>query len=488
MRTVFSSRLVAVAVSVLLILTGWTGLSGTARAAEAPVPIELGTPVTVELPESTSKAQYTFTTTGLAGGHARLAVLVDEITVPFGVYAVFTGSSSYSEMASGTTYFEVPIRADGTWTVAVSAVKLHSGHTPGTGTARLTVELAQDETTTVEVGTPFTEQFTNRGVDVYAEVPLIAGRRYGYDVREVSATGLYSYDSVRATLISPDGATEIDLGRATDAPTWAETRALTQGGTWTLHLDPERATTGSITAALVELEKVPGGTLKTGAVQTVEFTEPGQVVSLDLTGTPGRRPVLEFVSRDLAYGGGNNDVPALGVTLTRPDGTYARDYESRESYLEMETYDVAGTWSLALDPQWRATGSVTVRLVEVEDLHAALPLGRRGTVTSSVRWQDAFLTVDGAEGQALRFEVSDQSWSADGQGPGTGSIDLKFLRPDGSEAGYRVLYRPGVVEDTAVVFESPVFDVPGTWTVWVDPGGDSTGSLSGRVSLVQPAS
>ncbi|GAA3628453.1 hypothetical protein GCM10022223_52280 [Kineosporia mesophila] len=461
-------------------MVGWTGLSGSAQAADA-IPLELGVPTVVSFPETTSKPQLAFTTTTTAG---RLAVLVDDITVPRGVNISFTGPRQVSDRASGPHYFEIPVSTAGTWTVSMSAVTLFSGQTPGTGTARLTIGLAEDITRPLTVGTEFTQDFPDRGEDIYGTVPLVAGRRYGFDVRAATITGLYSYDGVVATLISPDGSTEMDLGRTVEAPNWAESRVIQQSGDWTLRLDPERAAIGSITAALVELTDESGGTLTKGVERTVNFTKPGTTVSLDVKAPAGRRPVLEFISRDLAYGGGNSDVPNVDLTLTRPDGTYAQS-GSAAPYFEFAPFDVGGTWKLTFDPQWRATGSMRVKLTEVQDAHAALPLGRTGTASSSVRWQNTHLTFSGQAGQRLRLDVSDQSWSADGQGPGSGSVDLLFYRPDGSEAGYKVLYRAGVVEDVATVVEGPELDVSGIWTVVVNPLGDTTGTVAGRASLVK---
>jgi hypothetical protein len=483
-RAVVSSRLPAVFAALLILFGAPLWRAGAARADALPT-IALGEPTVIDVADPNAPTQVTFFTTASAG---RLTVLIDEMTVPYGVDVTLSHSvrGGGSTRATGPAYMESTIYAAGTWTLGFKPVKLYSGHVPGTGKVRVTVDAVQDVSGEIAVGEPFTQDFPKPGVNADLTFIAEAGRDYAFDVRQSSTDGgQYAADGITATLVGPPGTDDVHLLTTQNESAWWHIWPLPVGGRWTLHLDPQHAATGSITAALLAPPEIDGGQLKENVQQTVDIAEPGSTVSFTLKGQAGRHPVLDFDTSQLSWRTGRPHEPVT-AQLQRTDGTNLSSFTADAVWGEAPAFAEDGTYRLILDPALEATGSFTVTYRQVKDVVGTLPLGRSGTVAATVPAQNALLTFAGSEGKMLRLDVSSQSWSTRDGGPDQGWVYLRYLRPDGSEAAQGTLYAPDDQHGTVVV-DGPVMDSSGTWTLVVDPAEDSLGSVTGRASLETPS-
>jgi hypothetical protein len=140
-----------------------------------------------------------------------------------------------------------------------------------------------------------------------------------------------------------------------------DTKSITVTGTHTILVDPQGATSGSITLRLNVVPADVGGALSIGGAP-VSFTigTPGQNAKLTFPGTAGRTVTLTASGVTI----GTSGCCSTMVSILRPDGTklVSPTYVGTNGRSLTTTLSVAGTYSVFVDPKGAATGGMTLAL------------------------------------------------------------------------------------------------------------------------------
>jgi hypothetical protein len=159
------------------------------------------------------------------------------------------------------------------------------------------------------------------------------------------------------SLVRPNGT---NLGSPVHSCTdsaFLDTQVLDQNGTWTVRVDPDGTNLGSATLQVFEIVDTdltfkPGKSLKTFTVLS-----PGENALYRVNGNVGDHRTLSITSS--TYDG----CPSVVASFLRPDGSVLTSDMTCNSTLTLPAdFDVAGTWTLFIDPQGPATGTMILRL------------------------------------------------------------------------------------------------------------------------------
>jgi hypothetical protein len=162
------------------------------------------------------------------------------------------------------------------------------------------------------------------------------------------------------SLVRPDGTM---LGRRIDscgATAYLDTRTLDQNGTWTVVVDPVGIDVGDATLQVFAV------------VDEVQTIKPGRDITTFTSETPGTDAFFQIAghagdTRTVTISASTYErhpCPALVVALRRPDGTVATSAKTCGGGLTIAKVrlDRTGTWTLFIDPQGPATGTMIIRL------------------------------------------------------------------------------------------------------------------------------
>ena len=229
-------------------------------------------------------------------------------------------------------------------------------------------------------------------------------------------------------------------------------------GTYTVGIDPG-ASGGSITVALTP---DVSGAITPGTPITVTTTSAGQNARYTFHGTAGQQVSLKLT---------NSTYPgclALTASILKPDGSALGSNSTCSStgFVDSVTLPTAGTYTVLIDPQGSATGSVTILLSTFADIAGTITPGTPVTVTTSSAGQNARYTFSGTTGQQISVSVTNSTY------PGCLALTASVLKPDGTTLG-----SASTCGSTDFV-DSLTLPTTGTYTVFIDPAGTSTGSAT----------
>jgi hypothetical protein len=238
-------------------------------------------------------------------------------------------------------------------------------------------------------------------------------------------------------------------------------------GTYTIKVDPVDVATGSVTLALSDVPADVSGSITAGGVPvTVTTTVPGQNAAVTFSGTAGDRVSLLGTNGMAGQVGFLCDV---GVSIKKPDGTELVPSTCMEGsgFIDLTVLPSTGTYTIVIDPNSYATGSLTLTLYSVPaDVSGTLTVGGSSIgLTTSTPGQNAIATFSGTASQQVTVHLTN-NWSW---------VTLKLLKPDGT-----------VLVSTTSLFDfnlaTQTLPTTGTYTVVVDIAGSFTGSVTVSVS------
>jgi RHS repeat-associated protein len=249
---------------------------------------------------------------------------------------------------------------------------------------------------------------------------------------------------------------------------------LPQTGTYTFAVDPQGAATGSVTLTFYLLPADAPFSVtpsQAGAAVSVATGTPGQNASVTFAASQGQRVFVQ--PSNWAYTGGSGCL--LDVTVTNPDhSTFSGPsiWCDNSSSFDMgeTTLPQTGTYTLAVDPQGAAAGSVTLTFYLLPaDYSAPISIGGAPvTVTTTTPGQNAALTFTGTAAQNIQLSASNVTIP---------SSRVSILNPDGSTLTSSFAFGGGPVL-------SATLGTAGTYTVFVDPQATATGSMT--LTLTDP--
>ena len=411
--------------------------------------LELGVPRTVATAVPGQNALGTFA--GVSGqvvsvriGPACCAARVS-LVKPNGTTLVST-----TTFATGGGFLDaVTLPQSGTYEVLVD----YQG--PATGDVTLTLhDVPADVTEPVSFGSSTTVTTSVPGQNARLTFAGTVGGRASVRIAPICCLA-------HVSVIRPDGRTLVAPTLVGTFGGFLDTFDLPLTGTYTILVDYQGAATGGATVSLHAVPADVTDTIAFGSTRTVTMTVPGQNAVLTFAGTAGQRAAVR-----IAVG-----CCTTRVALLRPDGatlSSLTSFASLEGFIEPVALPTSGTYSILVDPDGAATGSVTVSLYDVPpDVTDAIVPGSPLRVTVGTPGQNARVSFAGTAGQEVSLRMTDVSIGSILSGT---AVSLR--RPDGTTIA------SANVGTSGGFLDGRTLPVTGTYTVVVDPVGANTGGLT----------
>jgi hypothetical protein len=162
---------------------------------------------------------------------------------------------------------------------------------------------------------------------------------------------------VTLSLVRPNGTT---LGTPTtncgDA-TFLETQALDATGTWTAFVDPQGTGTGTATLRVFDIADESLTFKPKHPLKTFTSLAPGRTAAYHFNGKIGDSRTVSITGS--TYSG----CPSVLVSFVRPNATVRASTTTCTKTLTLTTdLDADGGWTVFIDPQGAAMGTMIVRL------------------------------------------------------------------------------------------------------------------------------
>ena len=316
-----------------------------------------------------------------------------------------------------------------------------------------------DVTGTIEVGGPsVTTTTTVAGQNAQLTFNGVQGQRLGLNLTGVTIS------NSNVSIINPDGTFLVAATPVTTSGRFIETPALPAGGLYTILIDPLNAVVGSMTLTLNAVPPDVNATIAAGGPPvTVTTVGAGQNARVTFAGNANQRVslLLDAVT-----------ISSSTVSILKPDGSIlvtAATVGTVGWFFESQTLPVTGTYTILVDPKAAATGSMTLTLYDVSvNVTGTITIGGPPvTVTINVPGENGQLTFTGTAGQIVYLEV----W-------GTLSYNSlpHIVNPDGSS----------LVSNFGFEANGYRLPVTGTYTIPIDPAGDSTGESTFALYEIPP--
>lgn len=198
------------------------------------------------------------------------------------------------------------------------------------------------------------------------------------------------------------------------------------------------------------------GRTQIGAVKTVSVATAGKIGLIVFDGTAGQRISLQVDSISFA---------SSTLTIRDPSGEWLaqRGVNRVGDFIDRFTLPATGTYTVVVDPDAAATGSVGFKLNDVtQDVTGSVTPTQQGTATSittTIPGQEAQIKFNGTSGQRIALKVTSMTYP-------TPQVRIAILKPDGTElvpqGGYTTSY-------TGSWLDTVTLPGDGEYTITIDP-------------------
>jgi subtilisin family serine protease len=209
-------------------------------------------------------------------------------------------------------------------------------------------------------GAAISVETTAPGQDAYLSFDGVAGRRVSFKLTNVTM-GSSCCSSAKVSLLRPDGTALVSPAYFGTNGGFVDVKMLPATGTYRILLDPQSTATGSATVTLYDVPPDATGSVVIGAAgTTVSVGTPGQNARLTFSGTASQRVTLKLTGVSI----GSSCCTSAQVSVLNPSGTtlLSPTYFGTSGKTIALTLGSTGTYTIVLDPQSNATGSVTAAL------------------------------------------------------------------------------------------------------------------------------
>ncbi|MEO8290765.1 MAG: S8 family peptidase [Gaiellaceae bacterium] len=269
------------------------------------------------------------------------------------------GTTLVGPSAFGTNGGFVDVRtlpAAGTYTIVVDP------QSNAVGSATVTLyDVPPDATASiVPGGAPVSVATTVPGQDAVLSFDGVAGRRVSLRLTSVSI-GSSGSASAKVSIVRPDGTTLVSPTYFGTNGGYVDVKTLPVTGIYTIELDPQSNATGGATVTLYDVPPDAVGSVAVGgAATTVSLGVPGQNARLTFSGSAGQRVTLRLTGVTI----GTSCCSSAQVSVLNPSGTtlLSPTYFGTSGKTLALTLAATGTYTVVIDPQSSATGSVTAAL------------------------------------------------------------------------------------------------------------------------------
>ncbi|MES2075782.1 MAG: hypothetical protein V4462_09215, partial [Pseudomonadota bacterium] len=328
-------------------------------------------------------------------------------------------------------------------------------------------EVGTDSMATIAIGGPaVTVSMATPGQNASLSFSATAGQRFSTNVSGVKLTG-GSYLSM--SILKPDGSALATAAYVPSSGVFIDVQTIPVTGTYTIKLNPDSMAVGSVAVQMFEVVSDPTATISIGGpAVTVTTATPGQNSSLTFSATAGQRFSMTFSGVKLVGGG------YLSMSVLKPDGSAlvpVANMSTGATFIDAQTIPLAGTYTIKLNPDSMAVGSVTAQLFDVTSPPASMIEigGPAMTVVIAKPGQNASLTFNGAAGQAATVHITRTT---------IGCQTISLRKPDGG------VLIASLYCGTTFNLPSQTLPVAGVYTIAIDPNSSSIGSTS--VALTSP--
>ena len=420
--------------------------------ADGNTPIEAGgTPVSVTTTVPGQNAALTFT--GTYG--QRVSVSLSADTAPGYTYVHFIrpdgAQITYTYVyQNGTGFIDaLSLPMPGVYTLLVNP--------EGTATGGMTLRLNSVGDVAAAItadGPPVIIATTEPGQNARLTFEGVEGQRVSLNVTASTTQGSY------VTILNPDGSSLSQSVYYGTGGGFVEPRTLPTTGTYTVFIDPQGTYTGGATFTLYNVPADNVGTITPGTPATVTAAAPGHNPRLTFNGTYGQRVSLSLSA---------DTIPSYSyVYLLRPDGSQVTNtyiYQNGTGLIDTQTLSMPGTYTIMVDPQGANTGNLTLQLNDVSDVNTTItPDGPPVTAATSSAGQNIKVTFTGAANQRVSLSLSGITI------PGS---YVSILGPDGAAVMSNQYIGTG-----SAFYDARTLPADGTYTIFVDPQGTNTGSIT----------
>jgi hypothetical protein len=208
---------------------------------------------------------------------------------------------------------------------------------------------------TLPFGAPSSVETTDPGQNARLSFAGLAGGRISLVVSDVTV-GTSTCCSLKVSVLRPNGTYLVAPTYVGTKGGFLDTKTLTSSGTYTVLVDPQAGDTGGARLTLYDVPPDVTGTLAIGgSAMTATLTTPGQNARLTFDGRAGQRVSLRLSGVTIL---------ASYVSILRPDGTRIGSQNHVTTSGRTITVDLPadGVYTIVVDPQVAATGSMTLTL------------------------------------------------------------------------------------------------------------------------------
>lgn len=294
----------------------------------------------------------------------------------------------------------------------------------------------------------------------------LTNQRVMLKISGVAMTG-GTTNSVTVALKNPDGTT-LESNIVSASGGFIDTETLPANGAYTILVDPTNASTGSVTLTLYAVADDLIGNITPGdPAVTVSTSSAGQNVKLMFEGTANQRVSLRVTGVVLTGGTSNRAT----VAIKKPDGTNLGSAiaDSAGAFIDTKTLPVTGTYTVLVDPNDTATGSMTLTLYDVPaDVSGPIvPGGSVTTVSTTTPGQNALLSFEGVINQRISLDITSVSVT------NNGILSIAIRKPDGTNLATTI-----VGHNSTGFIDVKILPVTGTYTLFVDPNTFNTTTVN----------
>jgi uncharacterized protein YhfF len=411
--------------------------------------------LTTTVPGQNAKATFS----GTSGQRVSLKVgptccsLTISIQKPDGTN-LFTAASI---TASGGFIDTKTLPVAGTYTIVVNPTN------SAVGAATLTLyDVPANPTASITPGgASLTLTTTVPGQNAKATFSGISGQRVSLKVGPTCC-------SLKVSIQKPDGTNLVNATSISTSGGFIDTKTLPVAGTYAIVVDPQAAAIGSVTLTLYD---VPNDVLTSitpgGAPLTVTTTVAGQNAKATFNGVANRGIALGLDNVTI----GTSLTASIKLSIKKPDGTdllAATLFGRNGGFIDTKTLPVNGTYTIVVDPQGDATGSLRLTLYDVPPQATGTITVGGGPVslTFTAPYQNGRVTFPGTAGQRVTLGVNFAPTACC-------TVNVSINKPDGT----RLVAPVGVASGNATIGPTTL-PVTGTYTIVVDPFQTATGTVT----------
>ncbi|MFL6138150.1 MAG: RHS repeat-associated core domain-containing protein, partial [Frankiaceae bacterium] len=183
--------------------------------------------------------------------------------------------------------------------------------------------------------------------------------------------------------------------------------------------------------------------------------------TLTFSATAGQRVQLQFSGSTYASTCCNPT-----ERLYKPDGTQLWATSGSTAFMDTTTLPVDGTYQILIDPSGTTTGSIAATLTSVPaDTTGTIAIDGAVATVTTVAGQNANLTFTATAGQRVQLQFSSSTYASTCCNP-----TERLYQPDGTQLW--------ATSGSTAFMDTTTLPVDGTYRIFVDPSGTTTGSIS----------